>query len=163
MRVLLLAAVLVLSSATACTPTWFQDFKDNPVNSTESVLNTAQGALDVAQIAFNQLKVFLAPEQQEAAQGKFDQAVVTATLAMQAVRDAVAAAAEASEPSPNLFTVIQSVGQAISDVQAVIASIRDLASAPKPGAAPGSPVTVVEVPSMAALDALTARLKAQTK
>lgn len=162
MRKLLIALVLVMS-VPGCTPTWFQDFKDNPVNSTEAVLNTAQAALDVAQITFNQLKGYLAPDQQEQVQAKFDQAVVTATLAMQAVRDAVAAAAEASSKNPDFFTVIQSVGQAVSDVQAVIASIRDLASAAKPGAAPGVATTPVVVPSMTALDALTARLKAQTK
>lgn len=162
MRTLILAAVLALSF-TACTPTWFQDFKDNPVNSTEAVLNTAQAALDVAEITFNQLKGYLAPEQQDQVQAKFDQAVVTATLSMQAVRDAVAAAAEAKSNDPDLFSVVQSVGQAISDVQAVIASIQELASAAKPGAAPGVALTPVNVPSMTALDTLTARLKAQTK
>jgi hypothetical protein len=162
MRALLLTLALVLGTA-ACTPTWFQDFKDNPVDSTEAVLNTAQGALDVAQIAFSQLNAYLAPEQQAAAQAKFDQAVVAATLAMQAVRDAVAAAAEAQNPHPDLFAIIQGVGTAISDVQAVIASIRELASAAKPGAAPGAPVTPVTVPGMAALDQLGARLQAQTK
>ena len=162
MRKLLFALVLVMS-VPGCTPTWFQDFKDNPVNSTEAVLNTAQAALDVAEITFSQLKGYLAPDQQEQVQAKFDQAVVTATLAMQAVRDAVAAAAEAGTQSPDLFSVIQSVGQAVSDIQAVIASVRELASASKPGAAPGVAPTPVDVPSMAALDTLTARLKAQTK
>ena len=157
-----LFAISLALSVTACSPSWWQDFKNNPTQATDAVLDTAQSAADVAAVTFHQLKGYLPPEQQDAAQAKFDKASVTLSLAIQAVRDAVRAAAEAKNDHPDLFAALQAVGSAVSDVQALVVSIRDLASASRPGTAPGVAQTPIEVPAMAALDQLAASVKAQT-
>lgn len=122
--------LLMLLSTSACSPTWWQDFKDNPVQQTDIYLNTAVSVENVAIIAFNQLKQFLPTDKQAEFQAKFDNSVVALNKAMQTVRDAVKAAADARQDSPDFAVVIADVVKAIKDVRDVVAEVRNILKTP---------------------------------
>jgi hypothetical protein len=122
-----LAFGLLLSS---CSPSWWQDFKNNPVTQIDAVLNTATAIENVATIAFNQLKQFLPSDQQPVFQEKFDTAVVALNRAMQGVHDAVQAAADAQQTNPDFTAVIADVVKAIQDIKDVVAEVRNLLKTP---------------------------------
>lgn len=123
---------------TSCTPTWFQDFKSDPVKQTNLLLDSATSIEQVAIVVFNQLKPFLPSDKQAVFQAKFDGSVVALNKAMDAVRAAVKAAAEAQEASPDLTKVIADVVQAVTDIKSVVDEVRDLLKAPAVSAAPGA-------------------------
>jgi hypothetical protein len=123
---------------TGCSPTWFQDFKSDPVKQTDAVLDTATSIEQVAIVVFNQLKPLLPADKQAEFQGKFDGSIVALNKSMDAVRSAVKAAAEAQVANPDLTQVIADVVTAINNVKSVVDDIRTLLKTPPPAAAPGA-------------------------
>lgn len=141
-----LVALMFCGLMTGCTPTWFQDFKSDPVQQTEIVLNKAASIQQIAIVVFGQLKPLLPADKQAVFQKKFDGSIVALNKAMDAVRAAVRAAAEAQVEKPDLTKVIADVVAAVEAVKAVIEEVRGLLKTPPvaatPGAAPAAPLLV---------------------
>jgi len=131
-----LVALTFCGLMTGCTPTWFQDFKTDPVKQTDIILNSASSIERVAIVVFGQLKPLLPADKQAIFQSKFDGSVVALNKAMGAVRSAVKAAAEAQAQSPDLSTVIADVLAAVNDIKAVIDEVRGLLKTPTVAVAP---------------------------
>lgn len=124
---------------TGCAPTWFQDFKKNPVQQTDIVLDSVASIQQVAIVVFSQLKPFLPADKQPVFQEKFDKSIVALNKSMDAVRAAVKAAADAQVENPDLNQVIKDVVTAAEAVKAVVAEVRDLLKTPPVSATPGAP------------------------
>lgn len=132
-----LITLVMFGLLAGCSPTWFQDFKDNPVQQTNTVLDSVTSIEEVAIVAFGQLKPFLPADQQSIFQTKFDGSIVTLNLSMNAVRLAVKTAADAQVEHPDLTSVIADVVKAVDAVRSVVTEARDLLKSPKLGDAPG--------------------------
>jgi len=130
-------SLIVCGFLFGCTPTWFQDFKDNPIHQTDTVLNHVSSIEQVAIVVFGQLKPLIPADKQDFFQAKFDSAVVVLHASMDTVRAAVRAAAEAQNKSPDFTTVISNVMTAVDAVRGIITEVRDLAKASAPLAASG--------------------------
>jgi hypothetical protein len=120
--------LLVVGLLAACSPAWWQSMKENPVQTTETMLGTVDTIQKVATITFDQLKIFLPADKQEIFQQKFDEANLTLLKAVQAVRSAVQAAANAQEKNPDLTKVVSDVVKALQDIQAVVMQVKDMVS-----------------------------------
>lgn len=146
-----------------CSPTWFNDFKSDPVKQTDIVLDSAMSIEQIAIVVFGQLKPLLPADKQALYQSKFDGTIIALNSAMEAVRAAVKAAADAQQTNPDLSAVIADVVKAIDQVKAVVDEIRDLLKAPPPAAAPGAapaaPVLTQDPAGYAELNSFVARLK----
>ena len=140
-----LAAITFCSLMVGCSPTWFQDFKTDPVKQTDIVLNSAASIERVANIVFSQLVPLLPIDKQATFQAKFDGSVVALNKAMDAVRTAVKAAAEAQEENPDLSQVLAGVLSAVRDVKSVVEQVRELLKAPPMAATPGGVATPTNV------------------
>lgn len=125
-----IALVLALCMA-SCTSTWAADFKTNPVLQTENILGFASGIMQVAQVAFGQLKPMLPADKQAVYQAKFDEALVILVKAAQAIRSTVQAAATAGVEKPNLTQVLGALTTAILDIQKLVAEIGSQIPSPK--------------------------------
>lgn len=134
-QILLVLSVCGLMAG--CSPTWFQDFKTDPVTQTDNLLNSVASIQQVAIVVFGQLKPFLPANHQPTFQSKFDGSLVALNKAMAAVRSAVRAAAEAKEPNPDLSKVIADVVAAVEGIKGVIDEVRTLVKTPPVAAAPG--------------------------
>jgi hypothetical protein len=125
---------------TGCSPTWFQDFKSDPVKQTDTVLNSAASIEQVAIVVFNQLKPMLPADKQAEFQSKFDGSIVALNKAMDAVRAAVKTAADAQVEHPDMTKVIADVVAAVDTVKSVIEDVHTLLKTPPVAAAPGGAV-----------------------
>jgi hypothetical protein len=134
----ILVALTFCGLMTGCAPTWFQDFKSDPVKQTDIVLNSAASIEQVAIVVFGQLKPLLPADKQAVFQQKFDGSIVALNKAMSAVRAAVKAAAEAQVEHPDLTKVIADVVSAVDAVKSVIEEVRGLLKTPPMAATPGA-------------------------
>jgi hypothetical protein len=149
MRNTLFSVILIgtFGLLTGCSPTWFKDFKDNPVQQTDSVLGSIASAESTAVIAFGQLKPLLSADKQVEYQAKFDESIVALNTSMDAVRAAVKAAAESQVEHPDFSVVIANAIKAVDTVRIVIVEVHDVLKSPK--MALTSQGTVAEPPSLA--------------
>lgn len=132
MRSKILAACLILASASVGCASWWQAFKTNPVQQTESILNIVDAIRDAADIAFGQIKVRLPEDKRGTYQEKYDHASLALTKAMAAVRSGVAAAAEAQEDDPDFKKGLNEVTDAIANLEAIVHEMKGLLAAPAP-------------------------------
>jgi hypothetical protein len=102
------------------------------------VLNSAASVAQVATVVFNQLKPLLPADKQGHYEALFNGSQVALNKAMDAVRTAVKAAAEAQEPKPDLSKVLADVYTAVNQVKAVVVEVRDLLKTPPVAATPGA-------------------------
>jgi len=123
---------------TGCSPTWFQDFKTDPVKQTDIVLNSAASIERIANVVFSQLVPMLPADKQAIFQAKFDGSVVALNKAMDSVRSAVKAAANAQVENPDLSKVIADVVAAVNDIKSVVEEVRGLLKTPPVATAPGA-------------------------
>jgi hypothetical protein len=126
--------LLVSLIVAGCSPTWFKDFKSDPVTQTNFVLDSATSIEQVAIVVFNQLKPLLPATKQPEFQAKFDGSIVALNKAMEAVRTAVKAAADAQQEHPDMSGVIAEVVKAVQQVKDVVTEVRDLLKSPPVGA-----------------------------
>jgi hypothetical protein len=134
----ILVALTFCGLMTGCSPTWFQDFKTDPVKQTDIVLNSAASIERIANVVFGQLVPMLPADKQAIFQAKFDGSVVALNKAMDAVRSAVKAAANAQVENPDLSKVIADVLAAVNDIKSVVEEVRGLLKTPPVAAAPGA-------------------------
>ena len=167
---ILFASLMMVFTVSGCGSAWWQNFKSDPVAQTNSVIQSTQIVLALADVVFQQVKVNIPAAKQELAQQKYDSAVVVATKALTAVRDFIQTAADAKQDKPDLTKVIADLKAAVEGVQAVINEVRGLVSVPvvvPPPAAAGAPAVAVSVPAAPiGFDEFTAqanRLKATLK
>jgi len=162
MRYIVLIAAFCCA-LTSCSPTWFKDFKSDPVQQTEMLLGTASSIQQIAITVFAQLKPLLPTDKQPVYQAKFDGANVALSTAMEAVRVAVQAAADAQQPNPDLTKVVQGVVDAIKHIKSVVDEVRGLLRTPAVSTAPNgstpTPLFVEEPIGYPALDTLVTNLK----
>lgn len=175
-------------TVSGCDSAWWQNFKSDPVAQTNSVIQSTQIVLALADVVFQQVKVNIPADKQALAQQKYDNAVVIATKALTAVRDFIVTAADAKQDNPDMTKVLADLKAAVGGVQAVINEIRSMvsvpvavpppavaasappaASTPSPAGVASAPAVAVAAPAPAApigLDEFTAqaeRLKASLK
>lgn len=136
-----------------CSPTWFQDFKDDPTQQTDTVLDSVASIEQVSIVTFGQIKPFLPANKQDEYQRKFDGSIVALNKAMNAVRAAVRAAAEAKNEHPDFTIVIAEVMTAVNEVRGIITEVHDLAKAPSMSVALGT--TPTDAPATAPVPVLT--------
>jgi hypothetical protein len=103
-------------------------------------------------------------DKQAVYQAKFDESVLTLSKAMQAVRSAVRAAADAKEEHPDLTKVMVDVTTAVKDVQSLVAEVKNLVAPAKLGVTAGGAVTqpLKGVATTVVLDTFVEDLKQQT-
>ena len=170
---ILLASLMMVFTVAGCGSAWWQNFKSDPVAQTNSIIQSTQIVLALADVVFQQVKVNIPADKQVLAQQKYDSAVVIATKALTAVRDFIQTAADAKQDKPDMTKVIADLKAAVEGVQAVINEIRSLVSVhvavPLPVGVAGAPAIAVAAPALAApigLDEFTAqaeRLKTSLK
>jgi len=148
MNTRILALALALSFATVGCTSWWQDFKTNPVQKTESILSIVTLIKDAATIAFGQVKARLSEPDQDTYQAKWDHASLALTKAIAVVRAGVAAAAEAQEDEPDLKEAYSQVTEAIAQIEGIVHEMKGLLSAPASvaAAAPGEGVATAPEP-----------------
>jgi len=170
---ILLASLMMVFTVAGCGSAWWQNFKSDPVAQTNSVIQSTQIVLALADVVFQQVKVNIPAAKQELAQQKYDSAVVIASKALTAVRDFIVTAADAKQDKPDMTKVIADLKAAVEGVQAVINEVRSMVSVPvavpPPAGVAGAPAVAVAAPAPAApigFDEFTAqadRLKATLK
>lgn len=179
---ILLASLMMVFAVSGCGSAWWQNFKSDPVAQTNSVIQSTQIVLALADVVFQQVKVNIPADKQALAQQKYDSAVIIATKALTAVRDFIVTAADAKQDNPDLTKVLADLKAAVEGVQAVINEVRGLVSvpvavpppagvagAPAVAGVAGAPAVAVAAPAPAApigLEEFTAqaeRLKATLK
>lgn len=133
-----LTSLAFCTLVTGCSPSWFKDFQSDPVKQTDVVLDSAASIEQVAIVVFNQFKPLLPADKQAVFQSKFDGSIVALNTAMDAVRAAVKAAAEAQVANPDLTKVIADVVTAIDSVKSVVEEVRGLLKTPPVAASPGA-------------------------
>ena len=131
----ILVLIAVCGFLIGCSPTWFQDFKDDPSRQTDNVLNSVASIEQVSIVVFNQLKPLIPSARQGEFQRKFDGSIVVLNKTMGAVRTAVKVAAEAQNKNPDFTAVIADVMTAVNEVRGIITEIRDLVKSPSMSAA----------------------------
>lgn len=127
-----LASLMMVFAVAGCGSAWWQNFKSDPVAQTNSIIQSTQIVLALADVVFQQVKVNLPADKQVLAQQKYDNAVVIATKSLTSVRDFLQTAADAKQDKPDMTKVIADLKAAVEGVQAVINEVRSMVSTPIP-------------------------------
>jgi len=113
-------AVMLTTSTSACNSKWWQDFQNNPAQYIDSYITQVNAYVTTAEAVFAAIIVLLPADQQAAAEQAFAKAVAGVQHAIQALKDAEAAAAAAQQSNPDFTALINAVVDAITQVQAII-------------------------------------------
>lgn len=116
-------ALLLLSTVfgtAGCSSAWWQNAVNNPVAAVQSFEASAQTALGIAQQAWNALSPLLPLSTLAQVQPRYQQAMIAANAALTALSDAVQAAIDVQNPSPNFTAAIQAVSDAVAQVVAIV-------------------------------------------
>jgi hypothetical protein len=159
---------MMIFTCTGCGSAWWQNFKTDPVAQTNSIIQSTQVVLALADVVFQQVKSNIPVDKQVVVQQKYDSAVVIVTKALTAVRDFIQTAADAKQDKPDLTKVIADLKAAVEGVQAVINEARSLVSvpAPVPTVAGSAPIAATPPAAPIGFDEFTVqteRLKATLK
>jgi hypothetical protein len=169
---ILLASLMMVFAVSGCSPSWWQNFKTDPVAQANTVIQSTQFVLALGDVVFQQVLVNIPVDKRAAVQQKYDASVITVTKALTTLRDVLQVAADAKQDKPDLTKVLADLKVAVEGVQAVINEVRGLVSVPvavppPAGVAGASAVAVAAAPvAPVGLDEFTAqaeRLKATLK
>jgi hypothetical protein len=165
---ILLASLMMVFTCTGCGSAWWQNFKTDPVAQTNSIIQSTQVVLALADVVFQQVKSNIPTDKQALVQQKYDSAVVVVTKSLTAVRDFIQTAADAKQDKPDLTKVIADLKAAVEGVQAVINEAKSLVSVPVPAPTVAGAAPIAAAPPAAPIGfdeftAQTERLKTRLK
>ena len=126
MKKYLLPFVLVMSLSGCAT--FGNAFQADPWRTVETVVGGVETAISIGKIIFDKLLPFIAPEQKEAAQEKFDAAVLIIKNAETVARLSISSVSNATGEKPDVGKAIGDLAVAASALQEVIDQIKVLAS-----------------------------------
>lgn len=144
------ASVLAAASLTVavaalpgCNSAWWQSFKNDPVQQIRSFQETAQIAVNSAQLAWSVVQPTLPPATAAEINEKFVTAVATFNHAMAALNSGLDAAAEAQQDKPDFKKLLADVTAAVSQIIDIVelysgqpSTSKVAASAPSDAGAP---------------------------
>jgi len=111
-------ACVVPAGLTACTQQ--PVFPTSAIAAAETAAQTATTVVNDAQAAWPIVKSFLPLVDQDAAQDAFDKGVFAVNHSILALDDAIGAAIKANIPNPDFSALLSSLGDAVSQIVAVV-------------------------------------------
>lgn len=121
-----IAAAMVLGLAltsTGCASFW-KEFRENPVQKSQTLIQQAQVVQNMAVRVFEEVMKMLPPEKQAIARPKFERAIFTVDHSIGVLNSALTVAAEMGKDTPDIWVAIAALQKAVADVMAIIEEYR---------------------------------------
>lgn len=119
-RFIMMAGMALALSTASCGSTWWANFTNDPVQGVQSFEAVIQVSVTGAQLAWPVVLAALPAASQAAASQQFTLAVSAVNHALQVLNDGVTTAVNLKSSSPNFTTLMQAVGDAVSQVIAIV-------------------------------------------
>jgi hypothetical protein len=123
--IVLLTTLLVVGCGVG---SWTQQFKENPIEVTNRVLQSVDAVVDIAKTLFGQTKPYLPAEKVPELEAEFDSLILLVEDAKSTVSTALEAAAAAGQEKPNLIQAYSKALETAKKVQDFITKVKAASS-----------------------------------
>lgn len=120
MKKIAIAAFTAVVSLTPACGSWWTEFKNNPAQYVDAFITYVTTFIQTAEAVFNAAITLVPADQQAAVEQDFATGVAAVQHAVQALKDAENAAIAAEQPNPDFTALVNSVVDAITQVENII-------------------------------------------